>query len=82
MNMYMMAPIGNTGYGYASLNILKSLISNNNEVGLSVIGSPSVESQDEADIIKQCINSISRISYDSACLKIWHQFDLLTRPCP
>jgi len=80
MNIYMMAPIGSTGYGYASLNILKSLVSNNNQVGLSIIGNPSLESQEEADIIQQCINTISHIPYDSACLKIWHQFDLLTKP--
>ena len=26
MNIHLMAPIGYTGYGYASLNILQSLI--------------------------------------------------------
>ena len=78
MNLHLMAPIGYTGYGYASLNILQSLIEENN-VGLTPIGNPNPETQAQADLLSHAVNLKDMIPYDAACLKIWHQFDLLSR---
>lgn len=76
MNIQLMSPIGYTGYGYASLNILKELYKENN-IGLTLIGSPKVESEEDASMVNNSISFSHMIDYDSPCLKIWHQFDLL-----
>jgi len=79
MNIHLMSPIGYTGYGYASINILKELAVDNN-VGLTPIGNPNIESNDEGKIVSHAINLSSMIPYDAPAIKIWHQFDLLNRP--
>ena len=79
MNLHLMAPVGYTGYGYASMNILSNLIKDNN-VGLSIIGQPNPDNKEQAELINLAINTSSLIPYDAPCLKIWHQFDLLVRP--
>jgi glycosyltransferase involved in cell wall biosynthesis len=73
-----MSPIGYTGYGYASLNILKAL-SSDNHVALHLIGNPNIDNQDDVTLIKHSIGLSHLIPLDSPCLKIWHQFDLLSR---
>lgn len=80
MNLYLSAPIGFTGYGYASLNILTHLMKNNHNVGLSLIGNPNLDSQDQVEYVKKAIDQCHKIDYESTCLKIWHQFDLINRP--
>lgn len=79
MNIHFMSPIGGTGYGYVGLNLLKE-ISQNHDVGYTAIGQPNVESQEQADLINHCMSVTSLIPDDSPIIKIWHQFDLLTRP--
>lgn len=80
MNLQLMCPIGYTGYGYASINLIKALNSQNHNMCLFPIGQPSVEDESDASLIKHLINNFQSISYDSTCIKIWHQFDLLNRP--
>ena len=80
MNLYLSAPIGFTGYGYASLNILTNLMKNNHNVGLSLIGNPNLDSKHQVEYVKKAIDQCHQIDYESTCLKIWHQFDLLTKP--
>jgi glycosyltransferase involved in cell wall biosynthesis len=79
MHLQLMCPIGYTGYGYASLNILKALIDNNVFVGLSPMGNPSVDNETDASIVRKSIDQLLSVPYDAACIKIWHQFDLLSR---
>ncbi|NBW12998.1 MAG: glycosyltransferase family 1 protein [Caulobacteraceae bacterium] len=73
------APINTTGYGIASLNILKELISSNIETTYFPIGNPSVLTQEDYDIISKLINNFSVFNKYSPCIKIWHQFDLTSR---
>ena len=82
MNINFSTPIGHTGYGYVGLNILKALyISNNvNNIGLLPIGHPHIETEEDAKWVNKYINNILNLPYDSPAIKIWHQFDLLTRP--
>ena len=56
MNMHLMAPIGGTGYGYVGLNILKELDSNH-DIGLSLIGHPNVENQDQAKFVQRAMET-------------------------
>jgi len=78
MNLQIMSPIGYTGYGYAALNIIKSLHHQDNLVGLSLIGNPNVDNEEDRDIVKSCLDNQINISYDAPSVKIWHQFDLLS----
>lgn len=77
--LQVFSPIGYTGYGYASLNIIKSLIQIDSEIALYPIGQPHIENANDASVIKQCIENAITLPYNAPCLKIWHQFDLLSR---
>jgi len=79
MNLHLMSPIGITGYGYVGLNLLLEL-SKSHDIGLSTIGNPTPDSQEQVSTIQQAMNAVSFIPNDSPALKIWHQFDLLVRP--
>lgn len=72
-----MAPVGYTGYGYAALNIIKSLNKQNNQIGISLIGNPNIDNEQDANVIKQCLENQIKIPYEAPSVKIWHQFDLL-----
>ena len=78
MNINLHAPIGVTGYGNVAINLLKELAKTEN-VCLSPIGTPRPETQEDANIIDYCLNKQSTIDYNAVCIKIWHQFDLLTK---
>lgn len=77
----VMCPIGYTGYGYVSLNILRSLYNNDQQsnIGLYPIGNPSLENEEDVTFIKKYMDNILSLPYDTTCLKIWHQFDLINR---
>lgn len=77
----IMCPIGYTGYGYVGLNILRALYKNNhkNNIGLYPIGQPHVDNENDASFIQHYMNHFLSLPYDTACLKIWHQFDLINR---
>lgn len=80
MNLQLMCPIGYTGYGYASLNLIKALDKYNHNMCLFPIGQPSLEDETDSALIKRMVNNFQSIPYDATCVKIWHQFDLLNRP--
>lgn len=80
MNLHLMSPIGYTGYGYTALNILTTLQKLSNNIGLTPIGQPSIDTKQDSIVVQTCMNQTHLIPYDSPTLKIWHQFDLLTRP--
>jgi glycosyltransferase involved in cell wall biosynthesis len=78
MNIHIQAPIGFTGYGNASINILKEL-NKDNDVCLTSIGAPQVENKQDAEIVSLCMDKQKTVRYDAITIKIWHQFDLLNR---
>lgn len=78
MNLQLNCPIGYTGYGYASLNILKVLVQHNN-ISLFPIGQPNVDNEEDSILVKKAISNGISTPYDATCVKIWHQFDLMSR---
>jgi glycosyltransferase involved in cell wall biosynthesis len=81
MNMQFMCPIGYTGYGYASFNILKALYNQGiTNIGLTPIGNLNVDNRQDLEFLREYIDNQFKIPYNSTTIKIWHQFDLLTRP--
>lgn len=80
MNIHVNSPIGGTGYGVASLNIVKALAAEGNDVALSLIGQPNLDNPQDVEVIQQALNQAVSVDYKAPTLKIWHQFDLLNRP--
>ena len=79
MKINYYAPINQTGYGVASINILRNLIKLQHDISYFPIGSPSVSSQEDYDLIKGLMENNLAFDPRSPCVKIWHQFDLATR---
>lgn len=77
-NLNMISPIGFTGYGIASLNILKELSKKYN-ISLFPVGNPKIENQEEFTAVQNAINNQEFFDYNAPCFKIWHQFDLALR---
>jgi glycosyltransferase involved in cell wall biosynthesis len=79
-NLNINCPIGTTGYGITSLNILKALYKKNINISLFPIGnSLELNLQEEKIIIEQTLKNSRTFNYDAPCLKIWHQNDLASR---
>jgi len=72
MNLNLMTPINQLGYGVAGLNILKALQTEAN-VALHTIGQPQVTSQADADAVTKGLESAKFFDPDAPCVKIWHQ---------
>ena len=74
-------PIGKTGYGITSLNIVKNLsLCKDLQVSLFPIGNNmELNSDNEKTIIQDLLTNANNFDYKSPCLKIWHQFDLANR---
>ena len=74
MKINLNAPINKTSYGYVSFNILKQLVKQGHDVALFPIGPLEIDKQEDAIIIKECIEK-SKTTFDSnsPCLRIYHQ---------
>lgn len=75
MNLNVIGPINQLGYGIASLNIIKSLIKEH-DVSLFMIGQPQVTSQEDADLISKAIKNGRMPNFEAPCIRIWHQHDM------
>ena len=81
-NINMVCPIGYTGYGITSLNILKALFDKCN-ITLFHIGNNkniSLNSQQEGDLVRSCIMGQAFYDNRASIVKIWHPNDLSMRP--
>ena len=79
-NINLYCPLGYTGYGITSLNILNEL-DKRCEVSLFPIGKANtgLNSLKDSDIINKCIFNARKFDANAPCLKIWHQHDLALR---
>ena len=75
MNLNMISPLNQLGYGITGINLVKTLHSKCN-LSLFPIKPIQIVTQQDADIIKQCIINSQKFDKDAACLKIWHQHDM------
>lgn len=76
MNINISCPINNTGYGLASINILKALHKKRTNICYFPIGNPSVSSEQEHLMIIEMYQRKNEIDIGAPYIKIWHQFDL------
>jgi glycosyltransferase involved in cell wall biosynthesis len=78
MNINFSSPINSTGYGIASLNILKELSKQNNITYLP-ISNPIVENKEDHALLTKLLNNRENLDINAPYIKIWHQFDLLEK---
>lgn len=78
MNINLMTPINQLGYGVAGLNILKAL-QKKATVSLHMIGQPQVTNQADADAVKLGIQTAQTFDPEAPCIKIWHQNQMAER---
>lgn len=81
-NINMVCPIGYTGYGITSLNILKNLSLKCN-ITLFNIGDQrklSLNNETEQSLVQSCIMGQQFYDSNAPILKIWHPGDLAMRP--
>jgi len=71
--------INRTGYGIASLNILKALYEIDNNISFFPIGGPGVDNKNDYDFVNLIYRNSLTANFEEPCLKIWHQFDLASR---
>jgi glycosyltransferase involved in cell wall biosynthesis len=71
----IISPINQLGYGVTGLNIVKSL-NQIADIALWVLGQPQVTTQEDADVIRSCIQKGQLPDFDAPCIKIWHQHDM------
>lgn len=73
-------PIGKTGYGITSLNIIKQLHLLGADISLFPIGTNmELNGEEEKPIIQKMLSGVDTFDEDAPCLKIWHQHDLASR---
>jgi glycosyltransferase involved in cell wall biosynthesis len=76
MKINYSGPINNTGYGLASLNILKEL-SKIADVTYFPIGNPAVNNQNDYNAVLPLLQKRMQLDINAPNFRIWHQFDLL-----
>lgn len=74
-------PVGKTGYGITSLNIVKTLAGSLNiDISLFPIGNNiELNNESEKQLFSQLMSNSHSFSTSAPCLKIWHQHDLSLR---
>ena len=78
MNINLMAPINQLGYGVAGLNILKAL-QKEAELSLFPIGQPQVTTQADSDAVRGSMGNAQKFDPKAPCIKIWHQNQMAER---
>jgi glycosyltransferase involved in cell wall biosynthesis len=74
-SLSLIAPINNTGFGRASISILRALMRKSN-VSLFPIGGMEVGTEEEAKYVRAALDNAKFPSFDSPALRIWHQHDM------
>ena len=72
-------PLNNTGYGVASWNIFKELLKEHYDVTLFPIGNGYADNEEDMLLAQEASQKVLDCDLDAPLLKIWHQFDLLSR---
>lgn len=78
MNINISCPINQTGYGVASINIVKNLYKNNS-ISYFPIGQPLIQNKEDHAMILEMHRNSFMLDANAPFIKIWHQFDLSQR---
>mgnify|MGYP003132237119 CR=1 FL=1 len=72
----IIAPINPLGYGVTGLNITKELYKIDSSISFFPLGQPQVFSQDDANVLRSCVENAVTPKWSDPCLRIWHQHDM------
>ena len=76
MNLNLMAPVNQLGYGVAGLNTLKALQSQGLNVSFFPVGQPQVVTQEDAEAVKRGMEAAKLFDVNAPCVRMWHQHDM------
>jgi glycosyltransferase involved in cell wall biosynthesis len=76
MNLNLIGPINQLGYGVACLNTLKALQKEGVNVSFFPIGQPQVVTQEDAEAVKRGMESAKLFDPNAPCIRMWHQHDM------
>lgn len=76
MNLNLIAPINQLGYGVAGLNTLKALQAEDINVSFFPIGQPQVVTQEDAEAVKRGMEAAKLFDVNAHCVRMWHQHDM------
>jgi glycosyltransferase involved in cell wall biosynthesis len=76
LNINLISPINQLGYGIASLGILKGLKAEGHTVALWIIGSQPEAPPSDHSMLTECIQQAAFYNRLAPSVRIWHQFDL------
>ena len=79
MKLNLQAPINQLGYGIAGINILKALQAKGVEVSFFPLGQPQVTNQEDAEAVRQGLETAKMFDPQEPCIKIWHQNQMAER---
>ncbi len=78
MQINLMTPINQLGYGVAGLNIFKEL-RKQADVSLFPIGEPQVVNEEDANAVRSGMSIAKFYNSNAPCIKIWHQNQMAER---
>lgn len=80
-NINIYAPLGVTGYGITSINIIKGLFNIPDlQTNIFPIGQQAHTNDEfEKFVVQQGLNNAKNFVCSAPCVKIWHQYDLAAR---
>lgn len=78
MDINVLAPANQLGYGVAGLNFLINLRKLGHRVSYFPIGNPDVP-QVYHEALREMIENAKTFDYNAPCLRIWHQHDMAQR---
>ena len=76
MELNLTAPINDLGYGVAGLNILKGLVRNGVKVSYWPIGQATPHTQEDLEVITECMSNSQFFNSKAPSLRLWHQHDM------
>jgi glycosyltransferase involved in cell wall biosynthesis len=81
MKLNLQCPLGTTGYGITSVNILKGLHNLGVDISLFPMSTQNIQLNNDIEkaIVQETYGNAQNFDYKAPCLKIWHQFDLAQR---
>jgi glycosyltransferase involved in cell wall biosynthesis len=75
LDINLVTPLNQLGYGIAGLNIMDSLTKAGHTVSLSLLGQSQVPHR-YADSFKTSADNGKSPNFDAPCIRIWHQHDM------
>ena len=75
MDINLVTPLNQLGYGIVGINIMDSLIKAGHSVSLSLLGQPQVPHR-YTESFNAALDNGKIPNFEAPCIRIWHQYDM------